>query len=308
MERKSLGETREQVREALAEQRKLISTRLLKTVEFATKIRERGRQYKEAAEYYIAKSFWLNWRAIAALTGPSMDYLTPLDGRIMSFKEFMREWVGAQFKRQLEDYGIELPWYWKYWEAETEWWHHAFELGIYLWRRTLNIHNRGPTPDERKWLNEKYENWEENFGRYWDLYAKNYIEGRPPLPKTAPLLCNMCQVPLISLKPGRHVLIYQVEYKGRVYNFCSPVCMWIFLNEPQRYAGHMSYVDRIAAMKIKLSPEALKSIERLWDEIIWNMGFTEAGEAGLDPTNGAWALLYKEKDPEYDKRVARWTS
>ena len=68
----------------------------------------------------------------------------------------------------------------------------------------------------------------------------------------------------------------------------------------------MSYVDRIAAMRIKLSPEALQSVERLWDEIIWNMGFTEAGEAGLDPTNGAWALLYLEKDPAYNDRVRKW--
>ncbi|MEM0483402.1 MAG: YHS domain-containing protein [Pyrobaculum sp.] len=116
----------------------------------------------------------------------------------------------------------------------------------------------------------------------------------------------MCQVPLISIKPGRHVVIYQKEINGRIYNFCSPVCMWIFEQEVERYKGHMTYVDRMAAMKIKLSPEALTNIERLWDEIIWNMGFTEAGEAGLDPTNGAWALLYKEKDPEYQKRIAKW--
>lgn len=301
-----MGSSQDTAKEELAKKAANISARLRKSVEFARKIKSEGSKYKEAAEFYIAKSYWLNWRAIAALTGPSMDYLTPLDGRVMSFREFIVEWVGAQFKRQLEDYGIELPWYWEYWEAETNWWHHSFELGIYLWRRTLNIHNRGPTPDERKWLNEKYPGWEENFGRYWDLYAKSYIEGKPPLPRTAPLLCNMCQVPLISVKPGKHVVIYQKVINGRVYNFCSPVCMWIFEEEMERYKGHMTYVDRLLAGKIMLSPEAMKSLERMWDEIIWHMGYTEAGEAGLDPTNGAWALLYKEKDPEYEKRVKRW--
>ncbi|MEM0483400.1 MAG: hypothetical protein QW434_01665 [Pyrobaculum sp.] len=108
---KPLGSNPEEVKSELARRAELISTRLKRTIEFANKLGKRGRQLKEAAEYYIAKSFWLNWRTIAALTGPSMDYLTPLDGRIMSFREFITEWVGAQFKRQLEDYGIELPWY-----------------------------------------------------------------------------------------------------------------------------------------------------------------------------------------------------
>jgi toluene monooxygenase system protein A len=301
-----MPEPKSQAGEELERQAGRISARLRRTVEYAKRLGKGGSALKEAAEFYIAKSYWLNWRAIAALTGASMDYLTPLDGRIMSFREFIVEWVGAQFKRQLEDYGIELPWFWRYWEEETKWWHHSFELGIYLWRRTLNLHNRGPTPEERRWLEEKYPGWGETFGRFWDLYAKNYIEGRPPLPKTAPLLCNMCQVPLISVKPGRHVVIYQKVYNGRLYNFCSPVCMWIWEQEKERYAGHMTYVDRLLAGKIKLSPEAMGSIERLWDEIIWHMGYTEFGEAGLDATNGAWALLYKEKDPNYERRVERW--
>ena len=41
----------------------------------------------------------------AVLTGPIMDYYTPLEHRKQSFKEFMREWIVGQFERSLIDLG-----------------------------------------------------------------------------------------------------------------------------------------------------------------------------------------------------------
>ena len=41
--------------------------------------------------------------------------------------------------------------------------------------------------------------------------------------------------------------------------------------------------------------------------MFWNMGQTEEGEAGLDPTDGAYALLYKEKDPAFYNRIKKYT-
>ena len=41
-----------------------------------------------------------------------MDYLTPLEHRGQSFKEFVVEWVFGQFERNLESIGLRRPWYW----------------------------------------------------------------------------------------------------------------------------------------------------------------------------------------------------
>ena len=40
---------------------------------------------------------------------------------------------------------------------------------------------------------------------------------------------------------------YPLEYKGRRYNFGSEPDRWIFQQEPERYAGHMTLVDRFVA-------------------------------------------------------------
>jgi len=311
MSRSIAQEVRERAVESVRRRAHEISSKLRRTVEFAVKLAKEGKNESliEAVEFYLAKSYWLNWRIIALLTGVSMDYLTPLDSRVMSFKEFMREWIGAQFIRQLNDYGIEKPWYWDYWEMETNYWHHAFALGLYSIRRTLNFNTRGPSPEERRWLNEKYPDWEENFGKIWDLFIKGWIENNPrgTVLLLPPVLCNMCQVPMVSMKPGRYLRIYQVIHEGRVYNFCSPPCKWIFEEEKERYRGHLNYVDRLLAGKIPLSPEAMRDPIRMYTEITWNMGYTELGEGGADPVNGAWALLYKERDPEFEKRIKeRW--
>ena len=64
------------------------------------------------AQYLVDKWFWRSWLLFAVVTGFAMDYLTPLEHRTASFKEFMEEWVVDQFLRTLEELGLERPWYW----------------------------------------------------------------------------------------------------------------------------------------------------------------------------------------------------
>lgn len=305
---RSFGSNPKEVVANLQREAASISTRLRHTIEFAKKLGRDAPKYKEAAEYYIARGFWLSWRRMGILAGLSLDYRTPLEGRVISFGEFMREWIGVQFKRQLADYGIELPWFWRYWEEETNWFHHAIALILYLSRRMQNSHVRGPTPDERRWFNEKYPGWDEMFGRYWDLIANNWIEGKIPQSLVGYLSCNVCGTSIVG-KPGRPPL-YQKELGGRVYHFCSPVCMWIFEEEIERWRGYLTFTDRLLVTRqvIKFREEHLRDPRLLANEVLWASGITEAGEAGVDPTNGAWALLYKEKDPEFEKRKAIWMS
>src|SRR5260370_36952941 len=47
------------------------------------------------AQWTIDKMFWLSARLFSILTGPGMDYYTPLEHRKQSYKEFMKEWIVA---------------------------------------------------------------------------------------------------------------------------------------------------------------------------------------------------------------------
>ncbi|MGC2152948.1 MAG: toluene monooxygenase, partial [Terriglobales bacterium] len=66
----------------------------------------------ERAQYLVDKWFWRSWIVFAVVTGFSMDYLTPLADRRLSFKEFMEEWINDQFQRTLTEFGLKRPWYW----------------------------------------------------------------------------------------------------------------------------------------------------------------------------------------------------
>ncbi|MDQ1507027.1 MAG: toluene monooxygenase system protein, partial [Actinomycetota bacterium] len=68
--------------------------------------------FRDEAQFLLDKMWWRSWRGMLALTGPAMEYLTPLAARTRSFKEFMEEWVIDQFMKNLEDFGLDRPWFW----------------------------------------------------------------------------------------------------------------------------------------------------------------------------------------------------
>jgi len=51
------------------------------------------------AQWIIDKTFWVSARLFAILTGPAMDYYTPLPMRKQSYQEFMQEWVAGAVRR-----------------------------------------------------------------------------------------------------------------------------------------------------------------------------------------------------------------
>ena len=89
------------------------------------------------AQWIIDKTFWVSARLFSILTGPGMDYYTPLPMRKQSYKEFMQEWIGGQFLDQLRDYGLKKPWYWDEFIAGLDTWHHSQHLGVWYWRPTV---------------------------------------------------------------------------------------------------------------------------------------------------------------------------
>lgn len=204
---------------------------------------------KDYAQKLVDIAFWRMWKQFSVLSGVCMDYYTPLEARESSAKEFMEEWVLGQFARTLESIGLDLPWYWDDLKAETETFHHAQQVGLYVyrplqwWRPIAAV-----SPDERDWLETKYPGWKETFGRCWDVVINNVREGKfdETYMHAPPVVCNTCGLEVAGAagdkwKP-KH---FSSTYGKRRYHFCSEPCSWIFNEDPERYKGHKSIIDRV---------------------------------------------------------------
>lgn len=245
------------------------------------------------AQRMIDIIFWRSWRIFGLLTGLSMDYYTPLEHRNRSFKEFMLEWIVQQFERAVTDLGLSKPWYWDNFIRQLDWQHHGLHLGVWYWRPTVWWNPRaGVTPEERDWLEEKYPGWNDTWGRCWDVIIENGLAGRQELllPATLPITCNMDGIPIIGV-PGTGwggpdgPRDFVLDHGGRRYHFCSEECRWIFQQEPARYAGHLSFVDRFLAGHIQ-PPDLMGALAY--------MGLAP-GEIGDDAEKLAWLESYRKK-------------
>jgi toluene monooxygenase system protein A len=248
-----------------------------------------GKYDKEKAQYLVDKMFWRSWRIFGLLTGLSMDYYMPVEQREMSFKEFMQEWIVDQFINNIEAVGLKKPWYWDQFTYELDRLSHALHLGVYFWRPTVWWNPvAGVGVKERQWLATKYPNWEEEYGRYWDVIIDNYQNGRTEktLPQTLPVVCACDQLPICEPNPksGKVEPLVTI-YKGKKYHFCSEPCQWIFESEPERFAGQKTIVQRFLDGMIQ--PPTLEGA-------LAYMGLSDY-EMGKDPDNGAWAMEYKNQ-------------
>ena len=207
---------------------------------------ENGR--KEEAQKLVDIAFWRMWKQFSALSGIGMDYYTPLENRENSLKDFMHEWVIGQFGRSLEALGLDLPWYWDYFLYDIETFHHAQQLGVYVYRATQWWRPiASVSPAERDWLEEKYPGWNDTYGKCWDVVIDNIRHGRyeKTVPVPPPLICNMCGLEVSGVAGNKwHAVDHHIHLDDRRYHFCSPVCKWIFEVEPDRYKGHRSIIDR----------------------------------------------------------------
>ena len=238
---------------------------------------------KEHAQYLVDKMWWRCWRLFLALTGSSMDYHVPLSARGRSYKEFMQEWIIEQFTKNLAEFSLARPWFWDLFIEELDYAQHSFQLGLYTYRTTLWFDVAMPNADERRWLSEKYPDWNKIYGPIWDTLERRWQqEGEgSTLAYTLPALCNLCQLPTLFVRPGKNTACTR-EISGRKYVFCSEPCRWIFEKELSRFAGHPSVVDRIVA---GVTPGNLP------DLLKW-MGLQAPNETGKDLRRGLdqWRL------------------
>jgi Toluene-4-monooxygenase system protein B (TmoB)/Methane/Phenol/Toluene Hydroxylase len=249
------------------------------------------------AQWIIDKTFWASARLFAILTGPAMDYYTPLPMRKQSYKEFMQEWVAGQFVDQLRAYGLKKPWYWDEFMEGLDTWHHSLHLGVWYWRPTVWWKPQGGiSPDERDWLREKYPQWGEQFGPIWDVIIGNINAGRMglTLPQTLPWLCNLCHLPIGTAGSPRNekypVRSYPLDYDRRTYHFCSRPCRQIWW-EDRDTLYDPTVIERLLGGEIQ--PPTVEGI------LSW-MGLTPE-VMGDDAYGYRWARPYAQRRRPEDR-------
>jgi len=245
------------------------------------------------AQYLMDKWFWRNWRMFSILTGVSMDYLTAMEQRTYSFKEFMEEWILDQFLRTLDEFGLKRPWYWQTVLEELETYHHMIYASAYTYRATLWFNFVLPGPAERKWLRQKYpKHWDE-MDAVWEAVSERWAAVGPGSENellvhgtVLPTFCDLCQLPLCGGTPQKNAAKV-LSFENQNYIFCSEPCRWIFLREPARYAGHRELVKRVLSGEAPSSlPDLLTKYFQLTPET-W----------GKDAYSGAYDWLTAKKAP-----------
>lgn len=209
---------------------------------------ERDRDY---AQYLLDKWFWRSWLIFSIVTGFSMDYLTPLEQRTHSFKEFMEEWIIDQYLRTLEEYGLKRPWYWDTFLEAIDTYHHMVYASAYTYRSTVWFNFALPGPAERAWLREKYPRHWDQIDPVWEQVTARWREADLgndfAVHGTAIVtFCDLCQLVLCNGTPQRNTA-RTLDYQGKKYIFCSEPCRWIFEREPERYKDHKDVVKRVLA-------------------------------------------------------------
>jgi toluene monooxygenase system protein A len=212
------------------------------------KIIERDPAY---AQYMLDKWFWRAWLLFAVVTGFSMDYLTPVEHRKRSFKQFMEEWILDQYIRSIEELGLAKPWYWKTFLSSLDNYHHMVYASAYSYRASVWFDLVVPGPADRAWLREKYPRTWEPFDHIWQTITERWEEtdvGNDFAVHGTAIVtfCNLCQLVLCGGTPAKNTAVTAV-YNDKKYIFCSEPCHWIFARERERYGEHRDIVRRVLA-------------------------------------------------------------
>jgi toluene monooxygenase system protein A len=203
------------------------------------------------AQRLVDKWFWRSWRLFAVVTGFSMDYLTPLERRRLSFKDFVEEWILDQFTRQLTEAGLARPWYWETFLKEIETYHHMVYASAYTYRASVWFDFVAVGPRERSWLRHKYPRTWPAFEPIWARIQEGWQNADPGNDfavhgSAIVTFCNLCQIVLCGGSPEKNTA-NTLTFEGKKYIFCSEPCRWIFEQETARYAGHKDVVKRVLA-------------------------------------------------------------
>ncbi|MFM2405778.1 MAG: hypothetical protein RL223_3658 [Pseudomonadota bacterium] len=187
---------------------------------------------------WIDKWFWRGYRLLS-LVAAMMDYMLPK--RVMSWAEawsIYYEQNGGALFADLARYGIRPPKYAEQTVEEKQHVSHQLWSTFYQFRHAAGFAVWLPSAEEQDWLSAKYP---ETFDRYYRPryahWAAEAAAGRPFANATLPMLCQVCQWPLLFTEPGDPTRIsHRPEtYLGERFHCCSDGCRDIFRAEPEKY-------------------------------------------------------------------------
>lgn len=187
---------------------------------------------------YIDKWTWRGYRVLT-LVAMMMDYMLPK--RVMSWKEawevYFEENGGALFA-DLARYGIRMPSCAETIAHEKDHLSHQAWGVFYNYGAAAAFHTWMPDDDEMAWLAAKYpDTFEQYYKPRFEHWREQAAEGKRFYNGTLPMLCQLCQVPMMFTQPGepKRTAYYESDYNGDKYHFCSSHCQEIFNHEPQKY-------------------------------------------------------------------------
>jgi len=187
---------------------------------------------------WIDKWAWRGTRVLT-LVAMMMDYMLPK--RVMSWKEAWEiyfEQNGTALFNDLARYGIKMPDCVKDTFEMKEHVSHQAWATFYQYGAAADFHTWMPKPEEMDWLSEKYP---DTFDKYYrprfEHWAEQHKAGNRFYNNTLPMLCQVCQIPMLFTEPGdpTQICYRETDYKEEKYHFCSDHCKHIFEHEPEKY-------------------------------------------------------------------------
>lgn len=181
------------------------------------------------------------WRGTRVLTivAMMMDYMLPK--KVMSWKEAWEiyfEQNGAALFNDLARYGIKPPACAEWATVDKEHISHQAWATFYQYGAAAPFNTWAPSPEELDWLSEKYPNTFDQYYRpryeYWAEQAK---AGNRFYNTTLPMLCQVCQIPMLFTEPDdpTQICYRESDFEDEKFHFCSDHCKRIFDDEPQKY-------------------------------------------------------------------------
>jgi len=181
------------------------------------------------------------WRGVRLLSivAMMMDYMLPK--RVMSWKEAWEVYFednGMALFKDLARYGITVPPCVEQIRKEKDHISHQAWAAFYSATEISNFHTWLPTDDELDWLSSKYpETFDKHYRPRFDFWREQAAKGERFTNSTIPMLCQVCQIPMLFTEPDdpTQIAYRETTYHGMKHHFCSDHCKHIFEREPEKY-------------------------------------------------------------------------
>jgi len=187
---------------------------------------------------WIDKWFWRGYRVLT-LVSMMLDYMVPK--KVMSWKEawdiyFVQN--GGSLFNDLERYGIRMPKYWEETVAGADRLSSEAWNTFYNYAAAANFNPWCPSKENMDWLSEKYPvTFDKHYRPRFEHYRELEEKGQRWYNTTLPMLCQVCQIPLVFSEPddATRTCYRESTYHGMTYHTCSNGCKDIFDHEPEKY-------------------------------------------------------------------------